>query len=414
MGLVLSLAIFFDVTVQLEKLRPGDIRLAQVFTNKTDFVVSAALSPDGKYLLLGRRDGSIIANDFKTGDEKFVLSGHSNYVYQLFVSRSQNMLASASYDGTIRLWDLQTFKEKGKISTESPCYGVSINNDYIVVSCLEKILVYDAKTHKVITTISQDSANPAFNLIILEENIWVPGTDGNIKIFNAKSGKQVNSFLAHNSYIVSMDSYGGTVVTAGLDKKIKIWNSASTGGEKLVKEIETALEPVYTVNFSTTARYILASGINGIEIFDKITGAKVKKIETTSGVPFLSYSDSSGTLVGVGSDNQIRVYDKTGKEIIEEKVKRNQGLFGVNTGFSEEGILISGIIAGSQAERLGVKQGGIIVEIDGKKFKDSNELINYITKQRFEGDELFMKVKDSEGKVIFYKVRLGTPQSMVE
>jgi eukaryotic-like serine/threonine-protein kinase len=69
---------------------------------------SLALLQDGRELLVGRVDGIIVRIDAQTGRELGRLEGHRAGITGLAVHPRLPLLASASMDGTARLWDLDT------------------------------------------------------------------------------------------------------------------------------------------------------------------------------------------------------------------------------------------------------------------------------------------------------------------
>ena len=76
----------------------------------TNWVYSAAFSPDGKTLASGGWDGSIILWDVNKGTRLTKISGHNDILLTLAFSADAAMLASAGYDQTIKLWDLKTLR----------------------------------------------------------------------------------------------------------------------------------------------------------------------------------------------------------------------------------------------------------------------------------------------------------------
>jgi len=72
-----------------------------------EFIHSCALSPLGDYLVtgLGGLGTSLIIWDVATGEEILTLDGHTNTVRDCAVSSDGKIIASASDDGTIKLWN---------------------------------------------------------------------------------------------------------------------------------------------------------------------------------------------------------------------------------------------------------------------------------------------------------------------
>ena len=71
-------------------------------------VRSCAVSPDGKWIVSASDDGTLRLWDVQTGTERLILRGHINWVRGCAVSPAGDWIVSASDDGTLKLWDVQT------------------------------------------------------------------------------------------------------------------------------------------------------------------------------------------------------------------------------------------------------------------------------------------------------------------
>jgi serine protease Do len=139
--------------------------------------------------------------------------------------------------------------------------------------------------------------------------------------------------------------------------------------------------------------------------------------------------DSRGALVGInsailsrsGGNNGIgfaipaNMVKKVAKSLIEDgKIER--GYLGVSISDltkdfkeiydSNHGAFIMGVESDSPAEKAGLKRGDLIIEIDGKKVKNANELKNIIG-SKAPGSNVEVKYENNNNKIIKVELKLA-------
>jgi len=83
----------------------------QILEGHSDIVFSAAISPDGQTVISGSRDKEIKVWNVKTGKLLYSLTGHEGSVLSIAISPDGKTLFSGSEDKTVKVWDLTTQQE---------------------------------------------------------------------------------------------------------------------------------------------------------------------------------------------------------------------------------------------------------------------------------------------------------------
>jgi WD40 repeat protein len=91
--------------------------------------MAVAFSPDGSTLASASLDGTVKLWDVASGKELRTISGHTNAVSDVAFSQDGKYLATGSWDRTARIWDVTSGAEQMSFKTETSVNGVAFGHD---------------------------------------------------------------------------------------------------------------------------------------------------------------------------------------------------------------------------------------------------------------------------------------------
>ena len=173
---------------------------------------------------------NISANEFKIG-KPFIQQGHTDTIYSIDIDKNDKYFATASQDGTIKIWDFKTQKLIRTLSVNTGAvFSVKFDNKFnrLFTGHGHRIRVWDLKTGKLIKTIKKHKY--FVNSLDINEklNLLVSGSgDRNIIIWDLKTLKIKHIIKKAHKYgvnSVKIDERNNLLFSGGRDGILKIWS----------------------------------------------------------------------------------------------------------------------------------------------------------------------------------------------
>ena len=263
---------------------------------------------DEQTLVSANERGIIKIWDLNTGKNK-IIGKHDNSVNRLSVSKDRKNLASASDDTTIKIWDIQSFKLletlKGHVKRVT---DVSLSED----NFNSKILASASEdgTIKLWTIILPTTIDgSSFSFSPDSQKIITGNEEGNLRLWS-KNGSLIMSFPHSQGSIlqVKFSPDGKTIVSSSSEKKVNIWNING----KLRQTIKTN-NPVTSISFSPDSQIIATASTDEktVNIFN-LNGKLRKSFIANGKVKSISFSPDGKTIAASNYQKKINVWSLNG------------------------------------------------------------------------------------------------------
>ena len=277
-------------------------------------VEAVAFSPDGRRLASASWDASVRVWDVDTGEALGVLNGHTDGVLTVDFSPDGTLLATGGDDNTVRLWDSESggllttlkghkdfvrqvaFSPKGRILASASADGT--------------VHLWDSIGRRA-GPVLRGPSGPVCALSFSRDG-WMLASAGSAKVislWDSRSGKPLGYLSGHSSTILALafNPRSSILASGGEDRVIRLWDTKD-GSES--QRLEGHEHAVTSLAFSPNGRHLSSVGRDRtVRIWDVQTGKEVHRLEGyTPQVMSIAFSPDGQVIASGADDHSIRIW----------------------------------------------------------------------------------------------------------
>ena len=252
-------------SLQLWKADTGEPEHLFNLEGHRNSITSVTFSPSGKILASGSWDHTIRLWNPTTGQHLTTFHGHSEAVNAVSFSPDGTMLASGSYDDTIKLWN-----PDGQV--QATLYGHADNVRSVAFSPDGEILA--------------------------------SGSDDNtVRLWNPTTERHIATLEGHTNWVrsVAFSPDGGTLASASYDRTIRLWDS--TTGQHLAT-LSGHRGYVYSIVFSPDGTTLASGSSDGTILLWEIDPAVSQNPLDVNGDGVINILDLAAVAANFGQTGQ--------------------------------------------------------------------------------------------------------------
>ncbi len=336
-------------------------------------VNGVSFSPDGKMLASASDDKTVKLWDTSTGKEIKTLKKHTNWVWGVSFSPDGKMLATASADRTVKLWDTETKKEIKTLTGHTrEVHRVSFSPDGKILasaSADNRVILWNTSTGKEIKTLTGHTSEVwGIGFSPDGKMLASASADTTVKLWDTSTGTVIKT-LKHEAWVrgVSFSPDGKMLASASddEDETVKLWDT-STG--TVIKTLTGHEDRVLGVSFSPDGKILASASVDQkVKLWDTSTKKEIKTLTGhTKEVWGVSFSPDSKMLASASVDNTVKLWDtSTGKEEIKIRTGHRGAVSEVS--FSPDGKMLASASGDKTVKLWDTDTGKVIKTLTGHK-----------------------------------------------
>ena len=279
----------------------------------SEAIQSVAWNPEKAVLATASRDGTIKLWDVSSGRLLNTLAGHENIVFSVVWSPDGQHLASGSYDRSVRLWDAASGMLLSTLTGhESSVRSVAWSPDgqrLASGSDDNSMRLWDAASGKPLNILDGHESS-------VRSVAWSPdgqrlasGSDDNsMRLWDAASGRLMNTLSGNYSvFSVSWSPDGRLLASGSSDKTVKLWDASSGRSLNRLTGHEGS---VFSVALSPDGQQ-LASGSydNSVRLWDAASGHLLNTLAGDRCILSVAWSPNGQGLASGSNDKSVQLWD---------------------------------------------------------------------------------------------------------
>ena len=346
----------------------SEVREQNILQGHNADVSSVSFSLDGQLLASASDDQAIKIWNAETGEEIRTLTGHEANVWSLHFSPDGQTLASGSWDNTIKLWNVETGEEIRTLTGhEDRVLGISFSPDGQTLASAsddDTIKVWNIETGEVVHTLTghQDTVI-SVSFSPDRKTLASASFDNTIKLWNVETGEEIRTLTGHENGAISISFSpdGKNLASTGEDATVKLWN-VETGED--IRTLTGHQSGTLSVSFSPDGQTLASGSADGIlKLWNVETGEEISTLQGHQAEIWgLSFSPDGQTLASASDDATIKLWNLD----VDDKAPLLEHQSEVNVViFSPDGQTLASAYGDNTIQLLNVETGEVIHTLVG-------------------------------------------------
>ena len=271
----------------------------------TGRVNSVSFSPDHTTVATASDDGTVRLWNEKTREHIATLEDHTNSVRSVSFSPDGRTLASGSWDGTVKLWNAAT-NENIVTLQHTQVTSLSFSPDGRTLASGSRdgtVKLWSVTTNSTIDTLRH------FQLTSVAyspdgSTLAATSRERGVRLWNAATNKIIATLPHTLATTLSFSPDGSTLASGARDGTIKLWNVATNSTIRTLRHAR-----VTSVSFSPDGSTLASGGSITVKLWDVMSGGNLTTLRQTDRVTSVSFSPDGMPLASGTETGTVELWD---------------------------------------------------------------------------------------------------------
>lgn len=381
-----------------------DLSLATL-SGHGDYITDVACSPNGKIIASASWDDTIKIWDIQNGNIINTLTEHTGNVNSVDFSPDGTKLVSASSDNTIKIWEVNTGSVICTLKDhKDQVWDAHFNHDAsrLISSANDNtVKLWDVQKQSVILTFYGHD-KPVWSVAYSPDESLIASAslDNTIIIWDAKTGRKITTLKDHKDGVVAITftNDSSKIISASWDETIKIWDTKSyslittlIGHNRLVRSVAINQDDTQLVSTSMDG----AVKIWDMKTFTEFSTLRGHEDRITSAV----FTPDGKNIISASWDKTIKIWDAAatdGNTILQKHDER-----AVTALYSPDGNIIASSSRKQNIKLWDTHSSKLIAELPVQS--------NYAHNLSFTSDSNYLISLSVDDPITIWNINTATP-----